>query len=329
MNINSDTLLMLVGRLHMPLVHFPIALILVAAVMEFFQFKREGASPSARACLAFGALGAIVAAISGWWFAIEGHGASKPDTLFQHRWGGVSVAVLASLTWLVGSLARSRPDGVMMRIYRLGLLVSAALVGYVGSLGGDMAWGQNHFSEVFQEKTEAKGGQASGEDSHEADSHEADSHEAEPVVQEPQDTETSNGPAVESNPAAGAQDALLTPAAGDLAPIEKPATKISYATHIQPIFEANCYECHGPSGRAKAGMRLSSRPELFEGDSEYWVMQPGDGAGSELIRLISLAADDEDVMPPMRDGKPAKVLTPEQISLLTLWIDQGAAFGSN
>lgn len=318
MNINSDTLLMLAGRLHIPLVHFPIALILVAAWMEFFRFKREGASPSARACLAFGALGAIAAAFSGWWFAIEGHGASKPDILFQHRWGGVSVAVLASLTWIVGSLAGKRPAGVMLRIYRLGLLVSAGLVGYVGSLGGDMAWGPTHFSEVFQEQTVSEGA-----DSHEADSHEDAAQEDAPALELQGSDGAVGGPGGES------QETVPAPAAEALPVLDPAPALVSYAQQIQPILEANCYECHGPTGRAKAGMRLSSRPELFEGDSEFWVMQPGDGAGSELIRLVSLGPDSEDVMPPMRDGKPSKVLTPEQISLLTLWIDQGASFGPN
>ena len=299
MNFSVEAWLMFAGRLHPALVHFPIALILVAAVMEVFRFGRTQSSGAARACLAFGALGAISAAFSGWRYAIEGHGGSMPDELFQHRWGAIIVAVISSLSWLAGSLAGKKESGALLKCYRFGLLLCACLVGYVGYLGGQMVYKPGHLTDVF--KAEGVSDHGSSEE-HDAPLEVSD--------EEPEPEESTS----EGMPTEGSSDSA------------QQVSAVDYGSQIQPILEANCYECHGPTGRAKAGMRLSEMAPLFEGDSEYWVMLPGDSAGSYLVELISLPAESEDVMPPMRDGKPSEVLSKGDIALVSRWIDEGAKF---
>lgn len=87
--------------------------------------------------------------------------------------------------------------------------------------------------------------------------------------------------------------------------------KINFASEIYPIFEQNCIKCHGPR-KQKGDMRLDTL-DYTE------IITPFKPDESELVKRISLPADDEDVMPP-EDGP----LPPETIKLITNWVKQGA-----
>ncbi len=87
-----------IGKFHLLFLHFPIALIFLAAAAEvwfwWFQDEMSDAMGVVRACVFFAALtGAVVAGL-GWLHAFAGHGASQPDMLFWHRWVGTAAAVL-------------------------------------------------------------------------------------------------------------------------------------------------------------------------------------------------------------------------------------------
>src|SRR5689334_21791150 len=76
------------GRLHVAVVHLPVALLLVAAILELWHLIRRSPtrSPSARTCLVIGAASAVIATATGWI-----HRGSTPngDTLVRHQWLGV------------------------------------------------------------------------------------------------------------------------------------------------------------------------------------------------------------------------------------------------
>jgi uncharacterized membrane protein/mono/diheme cytochrome c family protein len=97
-----------------------------------------------------------------------------------------------------------------------------------------------------------------------------------------------------------------------------------YLEKVQPLFAAKCYGCHGPK-KQKSGYRLD-QPEIAVkgGDSEETAIKPGDPMESHLARLILLAPDDDDVMPP--EGK--KPLTSEEIMTVLDWIRNGAVFAA-
>ncbi len=142
------------GRLHPVAVHFPIALLLTAAIFELISLVSRSARPRdiARTCLILGALGAAVAAVFGWISAeFEPFSGELADTLFLHRWLGIAVAstsALCVILMLLGERARV--------LYRLVLFASALLVGITGYFGGDLVRGSNHlFAGLF-------GGQGSG-----------------------------------------------------------------------------------------------------------------------------------------------------------------------
>ena len=94
---------------------------------------------------------------------------------------------------------------------------------------------------------------------------------------------------------------------------------IDYATQIQPLLQARCYECHSGENR-KGGLFLDRPDEAFAGgDSGKPAIVPGKPDESELVRLISLQQK-HDRMPPT--GK----LPDEEIALLKAWIEEGAVW---
>ena len=126
------------GRFHPTLVHFPIALLTIAALAEVLgRVRREPFFfQTAWFCLAIGALASIPAAVMGWVLAESGR--HNADDLFWHRWLGVAVTVLACATLAFG---RRFPK------YRFALLLAiAALVGITGHYGGYLSYGRDWLS---------------------------------------------------------------------------------------------------------------------------------------------------------------------------------------
>jgi hypothetical protein len=93
--------------------------------------------------------------------------------------------------------------------------------------------------------------------------------------------------------------------------------RIDFRNEIQPILEAKCYACHGPS-KQKSDLRLDRRAAALRGGAEGPDIVPGNSAGSPLVERIA-GIDPDAVMPP--EGQP---LTAEQVGILRAWIDQGA-----
>jgi uncharacterized membrane protein len=131
----------LIGRLHPMLVHFPIGLVLVAAVAEVVAMTtglwdwRAVAVANVRAGAGF-TIGAVIA---GWWLAAS-PGIEATSSLEWHRWLGTiaAVAVFGAALATAGARARS-PFAVW--VYRITLFWAAALVAVTGHLGGLLVWG--------------------------------------------------------------------------------------------------------------------------------------------------------------------------------------------
>ncbi len=95
---------------------------------------------------------------------------------------------------------------------------------------------------------------------------------------------------------------------------------IVFDRDIRPIFETSCLRCHGGE-KPRSHFRLDDRAAaLSGGDNDTNDIVVGDSAHSLLIHYVARQVKDME-MPPMGKGNP---LTPEQISLLRAWIDQGA-----
>jgi hypothetical protein len=92
---------------------------------------------------------------------------------------------------------------------------------------------------------------------------------------------------------------------------------IEFARDVRPILEANCYACHSGE-QAKSQLRLDRKAAALKGGMSGRVILPGDSQHSRLIHRVS-GMDGEPRMPFGR-----KPLEPEQIAVLSRWIDQGA-----
>ena len=128
----------MIGRLHPLLIHFPIALVVVAALAEFVAIVtaderwRTVAIGNVRA----GAVFALLAAVAGWRLALAPQMEASP-VLEWHRWLG-TVAAGAALAAALATGGIRRRSAVT---YRTALFAAGTLVAVTGHLGGLLVWG--------------------------------------------------------------------------------------------------------------------------------------------------------------------------------------------
>lgn len=98
--------------------------------------------------------------------------------------------------------------------------------------------------------------------------------------------------------------------------------RISFREQIRPILSNKCFLCHGPDNEdRKAGLRLDLKEEAFKAlRSGKHALVPGDLENSQVYHRIT-TTDPADRMPP---AEFEKQLTPEEVSLIVQWIEQGA-----
>jgi uncharacterized membrane protein len=130
----------LTGRLHPLLVHFPIALILIAAIAEliFLVTRFPRWHTVAVANLHAGAAFAVAAAGAGWLLASSRIVEASP-ALEWHRWLGLTAAIAA----IAAALMTGKIDPMERRqwLYRTALFSAAAIVAVAGHFGAVLVWG--------------------------------------------------------------------------------------------------------------------------------------------------------------------------------------------
>lgn len=94
---------------------------------------------------------------------------------------------------------------------------------------------------------------------------------------------------------------------------------VDFSGEIKPILESVCVQCHGPE-KQKGKLRLDSREAWLKGGENGPVFKAGHPEESDFFQRVTLAEDQDDVMPPK--GK-ADHLTPAQIDLVKRWITEG------
>lgn len=138
-------------------------------------------------------------------------------------------------------------------------------------------------------------------------------------------SETANTPVVDSQPTAAVSvtaapteapvataTSLPTESTAATEPAASGAT-VSFANDILPLLDSRCINCHG-GNRTEKGLDLKTYAGLLSGSENGTVLTPGDAAHSHLIELIASGK-----MP-----KRGPKLTPEQVQLITDWVNQGA-----
>ena len=139
----------LLGNLHPGIVHFPIALLATAALLETLQIlrKKEGLAPGSLAMTVIAALSAVPACLFG--FLLEDYSGTEGSTVDLHKWLGISSAVVAIVAAVTAWKAALKP-------FRITLFLGTLLVLITGYLGGEMVMGPNHLLKFFHEEPAAK-----------------------------------------------------------------------------------------------------------------------------------------------------------------------------
>ncbi len=135
-----------IGRFHPMAVHFPIALLISAALARCLMLLGSTwAGQAVRFCVWLGGVSAVIAAALGWLNAgWPGGDESFGDVIFNHRWLGVSAAVFGVVLIVMIEVEANRPTKALSNLTTLGLLVGAGLVGATGHFGGIMVFGPDY-----------------------------------------------------------------------------------------------------------------------------------------------------------------------------------------
>src|SRR3954454_14271320 len=139
------------GRTHVLIVHFPIALLMVGGAVEFWSALRRKASlsPVGVTCIILGAVSAALASAAGYVHAaFSSFGAESRTTLLAHQSFGIvtaGLALLALLPLIFHREARRSP----LRIYRAGAIAAALLVIVTGHFGGTLTHGSGYLTELI------------------------------------------------------------------------------------------------------------------------------------------------------------------------------------
>ncbi|HZY35903.1 MAG TPA: c-type cytochrome domain-containing protein [Mucilaginibacter sp.] len=130
-----------VGRLHPVILHFPIVILIIAGVMEFFRFKpkfrgNELYNELSRWLLLAGALLAAITAIMGLFLSKEpGY---DGDTVQFHMWFGVCVVFISTIIYRCRGATWYSP-----KVARSGAVAAVLCLTIAGHYGADITHGDN------------------------------------------------------------------------------------------------------------------------------------------------------------------------------------------
>jgi len=96
---------------------------------------------------------------------------------------------------------------------------------------------------------------------------------------------------------------------------------VDFETEILPIFRKNCLACHNAKD-ADADLNLESPAAIAMGGESGQMVIPGNADESQIMAHIRQT--EKPYMPPRRNKVGANKLTPYQLGLVKLWINQGA-----
>lgn len=143
----GERLMSWLGRAHMLVVHFPIAMFVGAFAVELFSKWRRHRNydQAVQVMLVVGAIGAVAAAFFGW-FAGGFYLTDRNPVLMIHRWLGTAIALAGVLLLYLSASARRLPDKPRTTYWAaLGVVtVAIAVQGYLG--GSFMHGGMDHMA---------------------------------------------------------------------------------------------------------------------------------------------------------------------------------------
>lgn len=144
----GPSMVTLFGRAHVVMVHFPVALLILLALIEVLRWRRPAGSMDQTVLIiaVIAALSSIVSVIQGLMLDDgDSDGESRyAQLLALHKWLGISTAVFAIGAALI-AVRRQLGDTLgLTRIYRALVLPGAALVSLTGHYGGAAVHGEDY-----------------------------------------------------------------------------------------------------------------------------------------------------------------------------------------
>lgn len=243
------------GRMHPMLLHFPIVILMLAMVLEFFRFKskhntQEFYQSFTSNLLLYGTLVSALTVIMGLFLSKEeGYSGS---VLQWHKWTGVSIVFFAAIIYWSRNASWYKDP-----VAKAGAVITSFCIIFTGHYGAILTHGDNF---------------------------------------------------------------ILAPIAFEEAvvPIDQ---AVVFDHVIQPILEQKCISCHNPD-KLKGELILVDSASILKGGKTGELFVAGKPELSLLMERIHLPLEDEKHMPP--SGKVQ--LTPNEITLLSLWIKANADF---
>lgn len=147
---HDSSLWPLAGRFHPLLVHLPIGMLLLAIVAELLGRRPAWSAwrPLVPLALLVGAWSAIVAGIVG--LLLSDWGSYDPAVLQWHRWFGLGIPVLATITWWLRDRAETGEEQAHRRYpFAVVTLLLAITIG--GHLGGTLTRGEGYLTRYLPE----------------------------------------------------------------------------------------------------------------------------------------------------------------------------------
>jgi len=135
------------GALHPGIVHFPIALLAAAALLEVLQVLRKKKEPhTATAALTYLAAAAAIPATFFGFMLADSEGA-EGKLVDLHQWLGVASTVVALAAAACTWKSKTSP-GALLGL-RIALILGSGLVLGTGYVGGELVFGENHLFKCF------------------------------------------------------------------------------------------------------------------------------------------------------------------------------------
>ncbi|QDT12208.1 c-type cytochrome domain-containing protein [Planctomycetes bacterium K23_9] len=101
-------------------------------------------------------------------------------------------------------------------------------------------------------------------------------------------------------------------------PALQAADKVDYVKDVLPILETYCIGCHNQDD-AEGDFAMDSHAALMRGGESGIAITQGESQSSRMLLMVAGKVDPK--MPPEDEVQPSE----DEVSLLTAWIDQGAA----
>ncbi len=136
------------GKLHVAIVHFPIALLVIASLLELLAWVKKTPNPTAYLLLRLGAISAVFAIAFGFLNAeFQEFYGELEDAFVNHRNSGILVGIVAVAALFLGSSEERR----LKKPYRILTILAGLPVIISAHYGGKLVHGVDYYSEAFKD----------------------------------------------------------------------------------------------------------------------------------------------------------------------------------